>query len=359
MDELLTYTTLNDIYLNKCNKEREEIGYVNDIYAIGDLHGDYKILIKILLKYDIIIITEEYKYKEYTFEYKLNDKLSSYALIQIGDQLDGNRHLDYTINNFKDEDNKIVYFFDNLREQSKKLKDVYIISIIGNHEFMNLKKIYKYVSPYNLENRNQFIEDNKQNIICNRYYCVVINGFVFTHCGIVKSLIINLDLMYPKLNLINNLNNLKSLDEKIDYLDKLIRILFLTKLNNSKNEDMESILYKFVGSRYIGKDNSKENYILTCKEINDINNFFGIKNMIIGHTMQYNGIKQFKCNNSNIINNDINLNNKDNKNNNLNLFMIDTGLSGSFQQNTLKQNIHIHFNNPNDLNDYSINFDNI
>lgn len=346
MNEIFTFSTLNDIYLNKCNKEREKIGFVKDIYAIGDLHGDYRILIKILLKYNLIIETKEYKYKDYTFNYKLNDKLTSYALIQTGDQLDGNRHLDYSKNNFIDEDDKIIYFFDNLKEQGKKLKDVYIISIIGNHEFLNLKKVYKYVSPNNLNNRNQFIENNKQNILCNRYYCIVINGFVFSHCGIVKSLIVNLDFMFPKLNLINNLNNLDTLKDKIDYLDKLIRILFLTKINNTSNEDLENILYKFVGSRYIGKDNSKEDYIITCKEINDINNFFGIKNMIIGHTMQYKGIKQYKCDNIN-------------KKDKLNLFMIDTGLSGSFQQNTLKQNIHIHFNNKNDLNDYKIEFKNI
>lgn len=380
----LIYSSLNDVYLNKCSNDREKINFVNDIYAIGDLHGDYQILIKILLNFNLIVKTKEYYYNNITFDYKLNDKLSSYALIQVGDQLDGNRHLDYSKNNFKDEDDKIIYFFDILKEQSKKLNNVYIISIIGNHEFMNLNKIYKYVSPNNLNSRNDFIDNNKKNILCNRYYCIVINNFVFSHCGIIKSLIVNLDLMYPNLNLINNLKQFDNLNDKIDYLDKLIRILMIYKLENNIDDDndnkLKDLLYKFVSARnfYGGKINL-DDLKINCNELNNINELFHIDNMVIGHTMQYNGIKNYKCidkellysrknNNSSIftsgINENKNLFSSFNQNslyssNDKNIFIIDTGLSGSFQLKTLKQILHIHFNNKNNLNDYNISFINI
>ena len=382
----LIFSSINDIYLNKCSNDREKINFVNDIYAIGDLHGDYQILIKILLNFDLIVKTKEYFYNNISFDYKLNDNLSSYALIQVGDQLDGNRHLDYSKTNFKDEDDKIIYFFDLLKEQSKKLNNVYIISIIGNHEFMNLNKIYKYVSPKNLNSRNDFIDNNKKNILCNRYYCIVINNFVFSHCGIIKSLIVNLDLMYPNLNLINNLKQFDNLNDKIDYLDKLIRILMIYKLenndnNNNDNDDkIKDLLYKFVNARnfYGGKINL-DDLKINCNELNNINELFHIDNMVIGHTMQYNGIKNYKCidkelfyskENKNIsiftsgINEKKNLFSSFNQNssyssNNKNIFIIDTGLSGSFQLKTLKQILHIHFNNKNNLNDYNISFINI
>lgn len=355
MEDILTNKDLNEIYLNKCNNEREKINFVKDIYAIGDLHGDFNVLIKILLKYDLIIKTKKYKYEEIEFDYKLNDNLNSLCIIQVGDQLDGNRHLDYSLNNFVDEDYKIVIYFDCLKKQIKelKLKDVYIISLIGNHEYMNLKKIYKYVSPYNLDTRDDFIEKQKLNILCNRYYCIVVNGFVFSHCGIVKTLILNLDMMYPKLNIINNLKNLETIEEKIDYLDKLIKILFLKKINNDDKFDIEEFLYKFVGSRYFygGNVDNDEKYNNNCNELNNINELIHIDNMVIGHTMQYNGIKQYKCN---IKTSYININK--NKNNNKNIFIIDTGLSKSFQLKTLKQILHIHFNNINNLNDYNIEY---
>ena len=351
MNELI-YSTINDIYLNKCKNEREKIGFVEDIYAIGDLHGDFDVLIKILIKYNLIVKTKKYNYKNFNFEYKLKDNLKSLCIIQLGDQLDGNRHLDYTKNNFKDEDDKIVYFFDNLKEQSKKLKEVYIISIIGNHEFMNLIKIYKYVSPNNLNIRDQFIDDNKLNILCNRYYCFVVNGFVFSHCGIIKSLILNLDLMYPKLNLINNLNQLDNINDKIDYLDKLIRILMINNIYKNEKDDkddkinedkLRELLYKFFGARkfFGGKI---EDLNINCSELNSINEIIHIDNMVIGHTMQYHGIKNYKCSNY-----------KSNKN----IFVIDTGLSGSFQVNTLKQTLHVHFNNIDNINDYNIYYNNV
>ena len=43
---------------------------------------------------------------------------------------------------------KIVIYFDCLKKQIKelKLKDVYIISLIGNHEYTNLRGIYSECS---------------------------------------------------------------------------------------------------------------------------------------------------------------------------------------------------------------------
>ncbi len=113
------------------------MGFNNKIIAIGDLHGDYKVFVKVLEMCNLI-----------------NEKLEWIGgdtyLIQLGDTLDGKRPDAKIDQSFIQESGEIeiIRFILHLDSQAKKSKGR-VISLIGNHELY----------PYYLENDKQFIKD--------------------------------------------------------------------------------------------------------------------------------------------------------------------------------------------------------
>lgn len=109
----------------------------NKIIAVGDIHGDYKIFIKVLLMCNLI-----------------NNKLEWIGgdtyLIQLGDTLDGKRPDAKIEKSFLEESGEveIIKLILELDSQAKKFNGR-VISLIGNHELY----------PYYLQNDKEFLRE--------------------------------------------------------------------------------------------------------------------------------------------------------------------------------------------------------
>lgn len=109
----------------------------NKIIAIGDLHGDYKIFIKVLSMCNLI-------------DENLTWIGGNTYLVQLGDTLDGKRPETKIDKQFLEESGEveIIKIILELDSQAKKYNGR-VISLLGNHELY----------PYYLENNKQFIRD--------------------------------------------------------------------------------------------------------------------------------------------------------------------------------------------------------
>ena len=339
-----TAKDIDIIYKNKCKTSIDEnIQNIKKIIAIGDIHGDFKQLIYILCKYNIIKkadtpkqiiieLTDEDKNvarnedtpivdsKTFIFEYDLNtEDIDNIIVIQVGDQLTGYRKTNeeaYKITKFNDkEDEKVLVFMDYLRERAKTAretlgKNIYIKSLIGNHEFTNLRGIYSncnskdnscieyFTNPELRKDRRAFIKNQIDNLLCNRDYFFTYNGIVFAHSGIINSVLLRLNDYFPHLDIINNLKSLNTLEEKIDYYNKLVKSLIYIKITQIKDDDIElksdpKKLFNSIDNKaFADLANSKAaiNDMKTGDNTKEIYNLFHLSNMVVGHDMIYNGI---------------------------------------------------------------------
>lgn len=181
------------------------IGAVDRIIAMGDVHGDFQYLIE-LLKI-ARVLKENNVNNDNKVEYEwIGGKTH---VVQLGDQIDNCRPTNFTcgikgnVENDKAEDAKIIDFMNELDEKAKK-SGGRVISLLGNHEVMNVVGELSYVSYENLHEfdgeqgrRKAFSPSGEygKKIICTRPAAIIIGSNLFVHAGIVQSLIANI----PKL----------------------------------------------------------------------------------------------------------------------------------------------------------------
>lgn len=146
---------------------------INNIVIIADIHGDIKNFNNILMNSNIIN----------------NNKWTSPSntiIIQLGDQIDPKS--DDIINKDKRHHFEMIYYTKKLQSIASK-NNCDFISLIGNHELLNINKIKK-----NIELKN---------IIAERPIILKINNYLFSH-GIFKKIHFDLLQLYNKeLNDIN------------------------------------------------------------------------------------------------------------------------------------------------------------
>jgi hypothetical protein len=191
------------------------------LVVIGDIHGDIKRLKNILIDAKIINNNIEWIAQP-----------QNTIVIQMGDQID-------SLNRVEDNDWEIiedieVLKFTELLDKIASAKGGKVISIIGNHEFMNILGNYTYVSKKSIENnekrrRELFKPGGKLSVLLsNRPIIVKIGGFLFCHAGLkVSHLFIlqkyNKDIFYlnslwQKFALTTNIDN----KEDSDIFSKII-----------------------------------------------------------------------------------------------------------------------------------------
>ena len=130
-------------------------------------------------------------------------------VIQVGDQIDRCRPINgekctnknLTIND-EDSDNEIMLFYDSLHKLAKKHNGA-VISLLGNHEIMNINGDLRYVSYLGLinysqnknnindgiENRiNSFKHIMSKRMACTRSTILIIGDYLFVHAGIALTL---------------------------------------------------------------------------------------------------------------------------------------------------------------------------
>jgi hypothetical protein len=235
------------------------------LIIIGDIHGDIKRLKNILLDAKIINNNIEWIAEP-----------NNTIVVQMGDQVDSlNR--DESIPDWEVlEDIEVLYFTD-LLDKMALSKGGRFISIVGNHEFMNVIGNFSYVSRKSLNNdlvkrQNLFKPKGTLSpILCKRPIILKIGDLLFCHAGLT----------------LDHINLLKKYDKDISYINKIWRNFVLH--SNVLKEDKElfdKILLDFEGILWTRNLNSP-------KELKTMINNLGCSFMFVGHTVM-NGVKLYE-----------------------------------------------------------------
>jgi len=268
---------------------------VERIIAIGDIHGDYELCIK-LLKIGKVI----------------NDNLEwiggSTVVVQVGDQVDRCRPFNNMTCNMKEttledenSDIKILKLFTKLdSEAQKNVPPGKVISLLGNHELLNVQGYMNYVS---YEGLNKFtLEDSDSSekqviksrqeyfkpgnkiakfLACSRLGSIIIGSNLFVHAGLVDHFVRQLrDKKNNKTEV--SINNLAEINLKIQ------EWLMDLREKGYVDDIISGGKYSMFWNRILG--NLPEGVNMKnkkCSEnISEVLKVFQINQMIIGHTPQ-------------------------------------------------------------------------
>jgi len=259
-------------YIPVINKQKSRI------VAIGDLHGDYQLMIDILKLARVI-------------DNNNNWIGSDTYIVQVGDQIDRCRPRLYGCHDPRetvDDENsdiKILEYMTDLHNKAIKSGGA-VISLLGNHELMNSTNNLNYVSYQNLLNYDKNIEEAKRlryedfmptgnmgkKLGCTRLSLVIIGDYLFVHGGVIKSFINNF--------------HIKNRDDFVK-INNLIRDWLVTGKEIKKEKDLlyasDSIFWeRTLGKTPVGLDEKDDK----CKKINEVLDMYDLGGMIIGHTPQ-------------------------------------------------------------------------
>jgi hypothetical protein len=249
------------------------------LVIIGDIHGDIKRFKNILLDAKIINNNIEWIAEP-----------QNTIVIQMGDQIDS---LNRVENNDWEviEDLEMIKFTD-LLDKIANVKGGRVISIIGNHEFMNILGNYTYVSAKSIANnvkrRIELFKPGGQlsKILSDRPIIIKIGSLLFCHAGLTVS----------------HLFVLQKYNKDIFYLNKLWKLFVNT--NNINNSEDSEIFSKII----LDDDGILWTRNLTIgEELNIVLKSVKCNHMFVGHTV---------VDNIKLINN--------------NLWYTDTGISRAF-----------------------------
>lgn len=249
---------------------------VERIIAIGDVHGDYDYLIH-LLKMAHVIDNNEHWIGGNTY------------IVQVGDQIDSCRP-NYSIcnnpNSTKNDianDTKIINYLERLHHEAM-LKSGAVISLLGNHELMNITGDLTYVSYQNIQEfknikgRKQAFSKNGEygkKLICTHPSAVIIGRNLFVHAGILPKILESMPEI--KKNLITSVNN------EIDYMRINELINFLLSRILSGHIDPEFI-YKLDENNKIFWEKIFNDNTMTTKNI--------VKKLVNNNTILQNILKK-------------------------------------------------------------------
>ena len=136
------------------------------LFAIGDLHGDYNKAVEVLLTMGVIDVDK-------------NWIGGSSTVVQLGDVTDRGPH-----------SREIIDLFEDVKK-SAKLSGGEVITLLGNHELMNMMGDLRYVNPdeYKTGDRaNEFQPGGKYWEILKDYPVVALRGStIFVHAGFPAS----------------------------------------------------------------------------------------------------------------------------------------------------------------------------
>lgn len=153
------------------------IEHKNRIVIIGDIHGDIKRFKQILN--DAKIINNDLEWIA---------EPQDTVVVQLGDQIDSINRIPGE-NNWEVLDDISMIHFTNSIDNIAKLKGGRVISLIGNHEYMNTIGNFSYVSKHSQNNnRLQYFmpTGSLSPILSKRPIILKIGKLLFCHAGIKK-----------------------------------------------------------------------------------------------------------------------------------------------------------------------------
>ena len=244
-----------------------EYEYSNRIVIIGDIHGDIRRFKDILIDAKIIN-----KNIEWIAEPK------NTIVVQMGDQVDSiNR--DPSLDDWEVLPDVEMIYFTNLLNKIALSKGGRVISLIGNHELMNIIGNFSYVSSKSLNTNYKRQELFKpcgtlSAILSQRPLVVKIGKLLFCHAGItLEHLSIlskyNKDISYLNTIWKNFLKNNTILIEDKEIFENIILdmdgILWTRDLNNSEDiiklQEQLGCVYMFVGHTVVERIKLINNFI--------------------------------------------------------------------------------------------------
>ena len=296
----------------------------DDIYVIGDMHGDYQVFVHCLVDLcSCCSITKVYDDKENNY---LNREYLSWVdgcnsvVVFCGDIIHRKRFSDITL----DDECSDIYLLETLFRLMKEAKKNggNIIYILGNHEIMNIldPDEESYTSNLNLKRNKIFFEDKKKinQLIENSYAWIRINDTLIAHGGLCS-------------NYLDILKEIKIDDnDVVKYVNENFRRYFLN-FDNKKINKKDISFNLFIEFDIVNK---KKHNLFWCREWG-YNNIDCIQfkkilerikcnKMIIAHCPQFLSSSKPKMINFECLNED---------DNDYNLARIDLGMSRAFEYN--------------------------
>lgn len=280
---------------------------VRRIIVIGDIHGDWEMTIKSLKLAELINNNGDWIGGDT-------------VVVQVGDQVDRCRYSGVPCNEEKatdpDEGNdwKILKYFTNLHKKAQKQGGA-VYSLIGNHELMNVRGDFRYVSYEGLREFDNYekpdgtiIRDGNEArrwafepgnsisefMACTRQMALIIGSNLFVHAGVLPNI--------AKKYSVQNLNQLMSL-YLFDQLKKPSQ--YKDIFDSSDYSPLWNRVFGRLGLEKLKKHNGKyASLIKTLKEIygreklkkcftllNPLKDIYQVDKIFVGHTpLMDNGI---------------------------------------------------------------------
>lgn len=243
----------------KCDSKVKSIYPKKDrIICIGDLHGDYDKTIKLFKKLKLI-----------------NDSLSWIAfpkntfVVQLGDQVDGGgRGVSETKGELQ-----LLQFMEDINVKAQQQGGA-VLSLIGNHEVMNLLGDFRYSSKNDISEQGGLQLRKKlfapggdlfNKLSCTRNTIVQIGDFVFAHAGILPKHVDNM--------------------EKKQFYDKANTLMRLFLQGKKTVDDLE-IQHYFLDKSGIIWNRAYGDEAPLCKKWDTVSHMLNVNHMVVGHTVQ-------------------------------------------------------------------------
>lgn len=263
-----------------CERNPKSIyGKKDRIIVVGDLHGDFQNTLALFKNLKLI-----------------NDNLDWIAMpkntfvVQLGDQMDGGGR---GTGNAKGELN-LIYFMEEINKKAN-IQGGAVLSLIGNHEIMNLIGDFRFASKEDINEvgglniRRKIMKPGGQlfnELSCSRNVVVKIGSWVFVHAGILPKHVYQFNREE------NNVNESEGGEKWFNSINNLMRLFMQGKKTQFDPEIQKLFLSQdgLIWDRNYGSANPN------CKKWNATKKLLGVDNIVIGHTVQ-NAINS-KCDDS-------------------------------------------------------------
>lgn len=262
---------------------------VRRIIAMGDIHGDYQLAIKMFKLANLI-------------DNNLNWIGGDTYVVQVGDQIDSCRPTftsqcsqKNTTPHDEAYDTIILKLFNKLDNQAQ-IVGGRVISLLGNHEIMNVEGNHYYVSYKNIHEfdnyrdpktkkkykegdagrKHAFKPGNEYAIMlgCSRLASVIVGSNIFVHAGILPALLEDLNIQKP---------------EHFENVNYLVRRWLLGKINKKyvdkiiASENISMFWTRILGNIPPNVNNESEQCI---QYLEPVLKTLNVGSIIIGHTPQ-------------------------------------------------------------------------